>query len=444
LRNNAATQINVYQSPKIMKITKNHKFIIGATALAISTIAIAGAGFRPLQGIALPTESSKQQIGEVWQIVNQQYVDGSFNGNNWRSIRNQYLGRNYTSKERSYVAIREMLKKLGDPYTRFLSPQEFKSFKIDTSGQRVGVGIQFAIDQKTKKMLIIAPIEDTAAAKAGIISKDIILKIDGKSTKGIDSSRAVQLIGGKAGTSVTLTIQRGTKIKDYKLVRQQIDSRPVVAKYLKNEGEIGYIRLKQFSPSATGEMIMAIRKLKAQGAQGYIIDLRSNPGGLFYGAIDMAQMFINKGNIVSTKTRQGESEVQTANQMAILPNKPLVVLVDGGSASSSEVLAGALQDNKRAQLVGTKTFGKGLVQGVVPLTDGSGMLVTIAKYYTPNGTDINHKGIQPDVEVKITKSQLQVLRKDRTKAATSADPQYVRALQLVKAKIAAADSDKPA
>jgi carboxyl-terminal processing protease len=285
--------------------------------------------------------------------------------------------------------------------------------------------------------VVISPIEGTPAAKAGIISQDVILKIDGKSTKGMDINKAVQLIRGQEDTNVTLTIQRGSQVIDYKLARKQIEIHPVEAKFRKNEGGIGYVRLKQFSANAADEMRTELQKLETQGASGYIIDLRSNPGGLLYGAIDIARMFLNEGKIVSTKSRVGTSDVQSANRTAIVPNKPIVVIVDGGSASASEILSGALQDNKRAQLVGMKTFGKGLVQSVRPLSGEAGMAVTIARYYTPNGKDINKLGIKPDIEVKMSKTQMQSLMKDRNKIATSADPQYAKALQLLRGKIAA-------
>jgi carboxyl-terminal processing protease len=418
-----------------MKIEKNG-LVLGATAAIVSIVAITGAGLHLPQGVAFFRDSPKELIDEVWQVIDRQYVDGTFNKKNWRDIRRQYLSKNYSTKEQGYKAIREMLKQLGDPYTRFMDPKEFKDLQVETSGQLVGVGIQLSMDEKTKKLVVISPIEGTPAARAGIISQDIILKIDGKSTKGMDINKAVSLIRGQEGTNVTLTIQRGSQNIDYKLARQQIEIHPVEAKYRKNEGGIGYVRLKQFSANAADEMRTEIQKLESQGAQGYIIDLRSNPGGLLYGAIDIARMFLNDGKIVSTKSRKGTEEVQSANQTALVPKKPIVVLVDGGSASASEILSGALQDNKRAQLVGMKTFGKGLVQSVRPLSGDAGMAVTIAKYYTPNNTDINKKGIKPDFEVKVSKQQVQALRKDSKKIATSADPQYVKALQLLRAKIA--------
>ena len=419
-----------------MKIEK-HGLVIGATALVLTAVAVTGAGLHLPKGVAFFKDSPKELVDEVWQIVDRQYVDGTFNQKDWRSIRKQYLSKNYQSKEEVYKSIRLMLKNLNDPYTRFMDPKEFRDLQVETSGQLIGVGIQLSQNEKTKKLEVIAPIEDTSASKAGILSKDIILKIDGKSTAGMDVNQAVQLIRGKEGTSVKLTIQRdGRQVIDFNLLRQQIEIHPVEAKYRPNELDgIGYIRLKQFSANAATEMGAAIQKLEGQGAKGYVLDLRSNPGGLLYGAIDIARMWLDDGKIVSTVNRQGTGDVSSANQTAIT-KKPLVILVDGGSASASEILSGALQDNKRAQLVGSKTFGKGLVQSVRPLSEGAGMAVTIAKYFTPSGKDINHAGIKPDVEVKLTKAQIKALVKDRTKVATAADPQYAKAIQTLQVAIA--------
>jgi carboxyl-terminal processing protease len=419
-----------------MKIQK-HGLVIGATAFVLTAVAVTGAGLHLPKGVAFFKNSPKELIDEVWQIVDKQYVDGSFNQKDWRAIRKQYLNKNYKSKEEVYKSVRAMLKNLNDPYTRFMDPKEFRDLQVETSGQLIGVGIQLSQNEKTKKLEVIAPIEDTSASKAGILSKDIITKIDGKSTTGMDVNQAVQLIRGKEGTSVKLTIQRDNlQVLEFNLLRQQIEIHPVEAKYRPKElGGIGYIRLKQFSANAATEMGAAIEKLESQGATGYVLDLRSNPGGLLYGAIDIARMWLDDGKIVSTVNRQGTGDISSANKTAIT-KKPLVVLVDGGSASASEILSGALQDNKRAQLVGMKTFGKGLVQSVRPLSEGSGMAVTIAKYFTPSGKDINHAGIKPDVEVKLSKTQIQALVKDRTKVATSADPQYAKAIQTLQVAIA--------
>ncbi|WP_295615118.1 carboxyl-terminal processing protease CtpC [Chamaesiphon sp. GL140_3_metabinner_50] len=420
-----------------MKIEK-HGLVIGATAAVLTAVAVTGAGLHLPKGVAFFKNSPKELVDEVWQVVDKQYVDGTFNQKDWRALRRKYVvDKNYKTKEEAYKSIRLMLKNLGDPYTRFMDPKEFRDLQVDTSGQLIGVGIQLSQNEKTKKLEVIAPIEDTSASKAGILSKDIITKIDGKSTTGMDVNQAVQLIRGKEGTTVKLTIQRDNRqVLEFNLLRQQIEIHPVEAKYRPKElGGIGYIRLKQFSANAPTEMGAAIQKLESQGATGYVLDLRSNPGGLLYGAIDIARMWLDDGKIVSTVNRQGTGDVSKANNTA-LTKKPLVILVDGGSASASEILSGALQDNKRAQLVGVTTFGKGLVQSVRPLSEGAGMAVTIAKYYTPSGKDINHSGIKPDVEVKLSKPQIQSLIKDRTKVATPADPQYAKALQILQVAIA--------
>jgi carboxyl-terminal processing protease len=420
-----------------MKIEK-HGLVIGATAVVLTAVAVTGAGLHLPKGVAFFKNSPKELVDEVWQVVDKQYVDGTFNQKDWRALRRKYVvDKNYKSKEEAYKSIRLMLKNLGDPYTRFMDPKEFRDLQVETSGQLIGVGIQLSQNEKTKKLEVIAPIEDTSAAKAGILSKDIITKIDGKSTAGLDVNQAVQLIRGKEGTMVKLTIQRDNRqVLEFNLLRQQIEIHPVEAKYRPKElGGIGYIRLKQFSANASTEMGTAIQKLESEGATGYVLDLRSNPGGLLYGAIDIARMWLDEGKIVSTVNRQGTGDISSANRTAIT-KKPLVILVDGGSASASEILSGALQDNKRAQLVGVTTFGKGLVQSVRPLSEGAGMAVTIAKYYTPSGKDINHAGIKPDVEVKLSKAQIQSLVKDRTKVATPADPQYAKALQILQVAIA--------
>jgi carboxyl-terminal processing protease len=412
--------------------------VLGATAFAVSAITITGAGLHLAEGQAFFRESPKELVDEVWQIIDRTYVDGTFNQVDWKSVRREYLNRPYKDKEDAYKAIREMLKKLGDPYTRFMDPQEFKNMQIDTSGELFGVGIQLAADEKTKKLTVIAPIEDSPAAAAGILAKDIITHIDGKSTEGMDVNKAVTLIRGPAGTPVKLSILRSGRQLDFDLKRARIEIHPVKYSLQKSPagGNIGYIRLVQFSANAPSEMKAAIEKLEKQQVTGYILDLRSNPGGLLYTSIEIARMWLKEGSIVSTVNRQGEQEREQANRRN-LTEKPMVVLVDGGSASASEILSGALQDNKRATLVGTKTFGKGLVQSVRGLGDGSGLAVTIAKYLTPSGRDINKHGIDPDVELKLSDEQRQTLSQDRDKIGTTSDPQYSKALDVLNQRIRA-------
>ncbi|OUL30580.1 carboxyl-terminal processing protease CtpC [Nostoc sp. 106C] len=418
-----------------MVITKS-KLVLGATAVTLSTIAITSLGIHS-RGQAL-NNSPKELIDEVWQVVQRQYVDGTFNQVDWQAVRKEYLSKSYSNKEEAYKSIREMLKKLDDPYTRFMNPEEFKNMQVDTSGELTGIGITISQDEKTKQLVVIAPIEDTPAFKAGILAKDEILKIDGNSTEGMDTNKAVSLIRGAAGTKVKLTIRRSGQTKDFEIQRARIEIHPV--KYSQKQtpsGNLGYIRLNQFSANAGKEMQNAIKNLETKQVVGYVLDLRGNPGGLLFSSVEIARMWLNTGTIVSTIDRQGEQEREIANGRA-LTNKPLVVLVDKGSASASEILSGALQDNKRATLVGTQTFGKGLVQSVRPLEDGSGLAVTIAKYHTPSGKDINKHGIDPDVKVDLTDAQRQELwLNERDKLATLQDPQFAKAVEVLGKQITA-------
>jgi carboxyl-terminal processing protease len=418
-----------------MVITRS-RLVLGATAVTLATIAVTSLGNHS-RGQASLKESPKELIDEVWQIIHRQYVDGTFNQVDWQAVRKEYLSKSYTNQKEAYKSIREMLKKLQDPYTRFMDPEEFKNMQVDTSGELTGIGITISQDEKTKQLIVIAPIEDTPAFKAGVLSKDVILKIDGKSTKGMDTNQAVSLIRGEANTKVKLTILRNGQQKDFDIARAKIEIHPVrFSEKQTPAGNLGYIRLNQFSANAGKEMQSAIRTLETKQVAGYILDLRGNPGGLLFSSVDIARMFLNKGTIVSTIDRQGEREREVANGRA-LTVKPLVVLVDKGSASASEILSGALQDNKRAVLIGTQTFGKGLVQSVRPLQDGSGMAVTIAKYHTPNDRDINKHGIDPDVKVDLTDAQRQDLwLHERDKLATLKDPQYAKAVEVISKQIA--------
>jgi len=425
-----------------MVITKQ-VLVLGTTAVALSTVAVTGAGIHLTQSQALFQDSPKEVIDEVWQIINYQYVDTNFNNKDWVKVRQEYLDKSYTDKEDAYKAIRKMLGQLGDPYTRFMDPEEFQNMQIDTSGELTGVGIQIAKDEKTDRLLVIAPIEDTPAFKAGILAQDLIIKIDGVDTKGMDVNDAVNLIRGKSGTKVTLTVNRDGKESDYELARERIEIHPVRA-HLENTsvGKVGYIRLTQFSQQSAQEMREAIEDLESKQVTSYVLDLRSNPGGLLYSSIDIARMWIDEGTIVSTVDRKGESDRKSANNSA-LTDKPLVVLVDGGSASASEILSGALQDNKRATLLGTKTFGKGLVQSVRSLGDGSGLAVTIAKYLTPSGRDINKHGIEPDVVLKLNVEQLKALQSDRKAVGTLKDPQFIKAVDVLSENLKAQGESNP-
>ena len=420
-------------------VIAKHGLILSATALVLTGVTVIGAGIHLSSQASLSNNAPKELIDQVWHIIDRTYVDGTFNQVDWKATRTEYLDKTYTSDEQAYNAIREMLERLGDPYTRFMDPREFKNMQIDTSGELTGVGIQLTQDPDSKKLVVISPIEDTPAFDAGIQAKDIISKIDGQSTKGMNINEAVSLIRGPIGSQVILTIKRENLEIEFPIVRAKIEIHPV--KYSQKEsynslGKVGYIRLSQFSANAAGEMREAIGNLETQKVSGYILDLRSNPGGLLYASIEIARMWLKRGDIVSTVDRNGVTDRQKANNRS-LTDKPLVVMVDGGSASASEILSGALQDNKRATLVGTKTFGKGLVQSVRSVGKGAGIAVTIAKYFTPNGRDINKLGIQPDVKIPLSEKQKETLQKNRDKIGTiEADPQYAKALDILNKEIA--------
>ena len=427
-----------------MVITKKG-LVLGTTAVALSTVAVTGAGIHLSQSQALIQSAPKETIDEVWQIINHQYVDTSFNDTDWLKIRQEYVEEaSYNNQEDAYEAIREMLGKLEDPYTRFMNPEEFQNMRIDTSGELTGVGIQIAKDEETDRLIVISPIEETPAFEAGILAQDIIVEIDGTDTEGMDVNDAVKLIRGERGSQVTLTIERNGQKQDYDITRERIEIHPVRASIKDTElGKVGYIRLTTFNEHAAKDMQKAIQEQEEQGVEGYVLDLRSNPGGLLYSSINIARMWIDEGTIVSTVNRKGVSDRESARNKA-LTDKPLVVLVNEGSASASEILSGALQDNDRATLLGTKTFGKGLVQSVRPLGDGSGLAVTIAKYLTPSGRDINKEGIPPDIMVELSEEQLEDLYGgDRSKIGTAEDPQFSKALDILNDNIKAQQSGEP-
>ncbi|NEO83472.1 MAG: S41 family peptidase [Spirulina sp. SIO3F2] len=411
--------------------------VLSATAFVLTTIAVTGAGLHLSQGQMLGLNSSpKELIDEVWQIINRNYVDATFNGQDWRQLRTDYLDRTYSEPEAAYEAIEEMLGVLEDPYTRFMDPKEYQDMQIDTSGSLTGVGIQIAKHEESDRLVVVAPIEDSPAFTAGVIAQDIIYAIDGLDTEGMDINEAVQLIRGEEGTEVVLTIQRGNRKIDFPITRAQIEIHPVRTRFESTpQGNVAYIRLTQFNANAAEDMREAI--LEAEEPPngeapviGYILDLRSNPGGLLYSSIEIARMWFDRGVIVTTSDRRGEVDRQEANNRA-LTDKPMVVLVDGGSASASEILSGALQDNDRATLVGTQTFGKGLVQSVRRLGNGSGLAVTIARYRTPSGRDIHEEGIMPDVVVEMSEAEREALQEDNTKIGTREDPQFAESLEIL-------------
>lgn len=382
---------------KIRKLLKKKYIFLFATSFS-------GLFLNNFAEATVLNNSYKEVIDHVWQIVYRDFLDsnGKFQKSNWINLRKEVLSKTYSDSNEAYDAIRDMLSNLDDSYTRFLEPKEFNQMRIDTSGELTGVGIQIVKDKESDDLIIISPIEGTPAFDAGIKARDKILSIDDISTEGMNIEDAVKLIRGQRGTKVKLEILRGSQSFFKTLSREKIEIKSVSSKVnqTKNGLSIGYVRIKQFNANASKETRDAIKDLETKKVAGYVLDLRSNPGGLLESSIDISRHFINKGVIVSTVSKDGLKETKKGNGQA-LTKKPLVVLVNEGSASASEIVSGAIKDNKRGKLVGKKTFGKGLVQSMRTLVDGSGLTVTVAKYLTPNGTDINKSGIIPDIEVRM-------------------------------------------
>ncbi len=342
----------------------------------------------------------------VWRLINTKFVDQTNNSQDWAKWRHKYDNQIKTNED-AYVAINTMVASLNDPYTKFLDPKEFAEETSSIKGSLKGIGIQIGV--KDGKLMVIAPIEDTPAEKAGLKADDEILEIDGVSTKGITVDKAADKIRGKEGTQVTLLVKRaGMEPKLYTITRAEIEvksiSQKIPTENIKVPDDLCYIRLSSFiSRNATAEFGTILNNNRDK--KGFIIDLRSNPGGLLTNAIYISDMFLDGGTIVSTVDRDGYKETQRA-AAGVYTNKPVVVLINKGSASASEIFSGAMKDNHRAIIIGEQSFGKGLVQEINKLPYESGINITIQKYLTPNGTDINKKGITPDIEVKLTEEDV--------------------------------------
>ncbi len=383
-------------------------------------------------------DSPKVVIDEAWQIINREYVDGSFNQTDWQATRQDLLGREYSSQEAAYTALRAALRRLNDPYTRFLSPAEYTDLTDQTSGEVSGIGVSLEGNSQTGAVLVIGVSSGSPAERSGVIVGDRILVIDGQGTERLTVEGVQQQLRGSEGSQVTLTVSRNGGAPRTIILTRAVMELPTVEYSQKTVGgrPIGYIRLIEFNANASTQMATAIRTLSEAGVEGFVLDLRGNPGGLLMSSIDISRMWLQHGSIVRTLDRSGNDEAISANRTA-LTSLPLTVLVDGRSASSSEILTGALRDNNRATVVGATTFGKALVQSLHGLTDGSGLTVTVAHYYTPNGTDISTKGITPDVPVDLSDQQRRELFGNPALLGTDADAQYLRAAEVLEQNILA-------
>ena len=321
-------------------------------------------------------------------------------------------------------AINGMLQSL-DPYSSYMSPKTFKNMNTETKGEFGGLGIEVTMEAGLVK--VISPIDDTPADRAGIKSGDYIIKLDNKQVKGLTLDEAVNTMRGKSGTPITLTIRR-IDVDDpiiVKIVRETIKTKSVVSEVKEN---IGYLRLRSFNEKSGDELIDKIREISRNkpNITGYILDLRNNPGGLLSQAIKISDAFLDSGEIVSTKGRDPKDiKVYNSKKGDEINGKPLIVLINKGSASASEIVAGALKDHKRAIVIGEKSFGKGSVQSIMPLSNGGGLRLTTAKYYLPSGETIEEIGVQPDIKIEQQKDNFKI--NDPTN-----DNQLIYALKLLK------------
>ena len=345
-------------------------------------------------------------------------------------VKSQFVEKNVDDTKLIYGAIKGLLAATGDPYTRFMEPSAYKEMRIRLRGQYSGIGIYIGI--KDNQLSAISIIPGTPAEKAGLKSKDKILEIEGKSTKDMSLEEAVSHIRGEKGTLVKLQIVRGKakEPKEYNVRRDNIVIQSTEFKMV--TPEIAYIKFNTFEKqNAPQEVSKAIWEARKKNARGLIFDVRNNGGGLLDNSVTIGSMFIKSGAIVQTVDRDGAREVRYSTGNVIWW-QPMVVLINEGSASASEILAGALQDHKIATLVGTRSYGKASVQSVRNLQDNSAVLLTIAKYQTPNGRDISKVGIQPDVLVEIPTKEVEAIA---TGEDTEKDLQLDRAIELIKNQI---------
>jgi carboxyl-terminal processing protease len=410
-----------------MKINK--KQVIETTVAVVVGVALLGGGFwfgwaegvqhpkavlvSQATNIAPPPGSSTTlaDFGTFWEA--------------WQDINDLYLRNpDVSSTAKVYGAINGLVQSLGDPYTEFFSPADNQQFQQDISGNFGGIGAELGTDAKND-IAIIAPLKGTPADLAGLKAQDVIVGINGSSTDQMTVDDAVNVIRGPIGTKVTLTVMRTgwTKTQDFTITRANIQV-PIVNFEMK--GNVAYISLEEFDQTADQLFYNALVKAMNNNAQGIVLDLRDDPGGYLNVAVDLAGYFLKPGSLVVSEVgRSVATTTYTASGNGALDNFPMVILVNGGSASASEILAGALHDDRGIKLIGEKTFGKGTVQELENLSDGSSLKITVAHWVLPSGKIIDHEGIEPDYEVPLT----------ATDTANKQDPQLDKAIQVLQEEI---------
>ena len=347
---------------------------------------------------ALALNDAQQLVVESWRLVNQGYANPArFEDIHWKRLRQKALEAKIESSEQAYDAIETMLAPLDDPYTRLLRPDDYAVMKASNQGSLSGVGLQLAHGNTDGRIVVIASLEGSPAADAGVVSGTAVLAVNGEATDDLGLEATAARLRGDAGTQVVLTLEAPDGTRDeLTLERRSVDLRPVRTRRLRRDDHtLGYLRITQFSEGVPEQVQEAIAELSDKGIEGLVLDLRNNSGGLVSAGLAVADAFLSNEPIVETRNRDGIADPIQASANTLYAG-PMVTLVNGGTASASEILAGALQDNDRSQLLGSRTFGKGLIQTLTNLSDGSGLAVTVAGYLTPSGRDIQGQGIEPD------------------------------------------------
>ena len=359
------------------------------------------------QPLALALNDAQQLVVEAWRLVNQSYVDpDQLERLHWRQRRQLTLEQPVNTSQQAYDAIEAMLATVGDPYTRLLRPEDFAALRQSNEGTVSGVGLQLGLRHGEDQVVVIAPLADSPAAEAQIASGTDVLAVNGCSTQTLGLERAAALLRGPSGTEVEIRLRdKSGAIRDVRLTRRKVDLLPVRVRQLRLEGhDLGYLRITQFSEPVPAQVEQALQSFRhtpdnsSRPVEGLILDLRNNSGGLVSAGLAVANALLGQAPVVETRDRSGITANQLSDSEQLFKG-PMLTLVNGGTASASEILAGALQDNGRSRLAGSRTFGKGLIQTLIPLGDGSGLAVTVAHYLTPAGHDIQSLGIKPDVEL---------------------------------------------
>ena len=342
---------------------------------------------------------SRQLVLDAWTLVNEGFYDPEkFDEIQWKRIRQKTLQKQIETSEEAYSAIEDMLKALEDPYTRILRPKDYELLKSSNFGSEInGVGLQLGENDTSNQIQVVSTLAGSPAEEAGIISGDILDKVDGISSIELGLANTASKLRGESGTKVLVQISSiNGEIKEFDLERRSVDLRPVRTKRLRDDSHtIGYLRITQFSESVPKKIEEALTELKDKDVDGIILDLRNNSGGLVSSGIAVADSFLSERPVVETKDRNGIKDA-IISQKDTFFDGPMVTLVNKGTASASEILAGSLQDNQRSTLIGEQTYGKGLIQSLKSLGENSGIAITVASYLTPNGNNIQGKGITPD------------------------------------------------